>query len=954
MLLRGIPEISSIAIIIQNAGIFLGVIFIYIGMMRFLDRKENPKIIFSVSTFFILAIVYFVYVDDSAFMRTMIFNASVAGISLLTAYVLFVTKMPSIATSAHFNAAIFLIHACFFSYRTVFFLSGVPVDDFLSPTLFNYSPFLDALIVSLLWTFGLIIMVNQRLNAENSETKENMELIFNTSPDAVSVSRLTDGNFVEVNERFTALTGYTSVEVIGKSSLDINLWKNQVERQQFVTALTEKGFCENLETVFQIKDGRQLTTMVSARMIVLQGVPHIISVTHDLTERKRAEEALRESERNLIASQRIAHLGSWRLDVATNQVVWTEELYKMYGFDPTVAPPPYTEHMKLFTPESWERLSNSLAKTRETGMPYELELETVRADGRNGWMWVRGEATKDSDGNIRGLWGAAQEITERKQVEEALRRQYNLLDELLKNLEIGVYMIDVPDGKPLLANDASFRLLGRGILPEANSNTISKVYDLYKSDSNEPYPNEELPLVVAMKGVSKHVEDMVVAQPDGTKINLEVFGSPIRDNEGNIWASLVTFQDITTRKQAEADKAELQAQNRQLQKTESLSRMAAAIAHHFNNQLGVVIGNLEMAIDEHPKGAPPDKSLTAAMQAAWKSADMSRLMLTYLGQSRDKREPLDISYCCRKILPILKAAIPANVILETDFSSPGPVINTNIDYMQQILTNLITNAWESIGKNSGTISLSIKTVSPAEIPTAQRHPIDWQPQDSAYACLEVTDTGCGVEDKHIEQLFDPFFTDKFTGRGMGLAVVQGLVKAHYGVVTVDSKPGRGSTFNVFFPLSEEALRQPQTVETKDNSLMSKVSPGKYEEGNTVLLIEDEEPLRKMIAIMLARLGFTVLEAKDGIEALEVFGKHQSEIKLVLTDLTMPRMDGWDTLTALRKLQPEIPVILASGYDLAHVMTGDHPELPQAFLAKPYNLKALSDAIRQALERENDE
>jgi len=178
----------------------------------------------------------------------------------------------------------------------------------------------------------------------------------------------------------------------------------------------------------------------------------------------------------------------------------------------------------------------------------------------------------------------------------------------------------------------------------------------------------------------------------------------------------------------------------------------------------------------------------------------------------------------------------------------------------------------------------------------------------------------------------------------------GLVKAHNGVVTVDSKPDSGSTFRVFFPLSEEALPQSQTAATKDDSLISKVSPGKTEKGGTVLLVEDEEPLRKMIFLMLDHLGFSALEAKDGIEALEVFGNHQSEIKFVLTDLTMPRMDGWETLTALRKLDSGIPVILASGYDLAHVMAGDHPERPQAFLAKPFNLKALSNAITQALEK----
>ena len=176
ILLRGIPAIHSIAMIIQNSGIFLGTIFVYIGVMRFLDKKENPKIIFSVSTFFILAIVYFVYVDDNAFMRYVIFNAAVAGTSLLTAYVLFVHKMPSITTSAHFNAAVCLVHGGVFTYRTVMFLSGAPVDDFFRPTLFNYLPVLDALIVSFLWTFGFIIMLNQRLNAEMTEANEQLQI----------------------------------------------------------------------------------------------------------------------------------------------------------------------------------------------------------------------------------------------------------------------------------------------------------------------------------------------------------------------------------------------------------------------------------------------------------------------------------------------------------------------------------------------------------------------------------------------------------------------------------------------------------------------------------------------------------------------------------------------------------------------------------------------------------
>jgi PAS domain S-box-containing protein len=289
ILLRGIPSIHLITIIIQNSSIFLGTIFIYIGMMRFLDKKENPKIILFVSALFVIAIVYFVYGYDNAVARSVIFNASVAATSLLTAYVLLVNKMPSINASANFNAAVFLVHGGVFTYRSVVFLSGMPADDFFRPTLFNYIPFLDALIVSLLWTYGFIIMLNQRLNAEMREAKEHFELIFNTSPDAALITRLTDGVVVDINEGFTVLSGFTRGETIGKSSLDIDIWEDPADRQKVVTELVEKGFCENYEAVFHRKDGSRIFGMMSAKTITLQGISHIISITRDITRRKQAE-----------------------------------------------------------------------------------------------------------------------------------------------------------------------------------------------------------------------------------------------------------------------------------------------------------------------------------------------------------------------------------------------------------------------------------------------------------------------------------------------------------------------------------------------------------------------------------------------------------------------------------------------------------------------------------------
>ena len=409
--------------------------------------------------------------------------------------------------------------------------------------------------------------------------------------------------------------------------------------------------------------------------------------------------------------------------------------------------------------------------------------------------------------------------------------------------------------------------------------------------------------------------------------------------------------ELAERKRAEVEKAELEAQNRQLQKAESLGRMAGAIAHHFNNQLYAVMGNLEIAMDDLPVGVNSHESLVSAMQAARKAADVSQLMLTYLGQTPGKHEPIDMSETCRKSLPLLQAAIPKGIILNADFPSSGPVISGNADQIQQVLTNLTTNAWESISDNNqGSIDLTIKTVYYTDIPTLNRFPIDWRTLCIPHACLEVSDNGCGISNKDIEKLFDPFFTTKFTGRGLGLSVVMGIVKAHGGGVTVESESWRGSTFRIFLPVTTDEVTFRPDLPAIPVALLTKKAEeiSRMEGGGAVLLIEDEELVRDMTKAMLTRLGHRVLDAKDGFEALEIFQQHQDEILIILSDLTMPRMNGWDTLVALRKLSPDIPVILSSGYDEAQVMAGEHPELPNAFLGKPYQLKGLRDTIIRVL------
>jgi CheY-like chemotaxis protein len=355
--------------------------------------------------------------------------------------------------------------------------------------------------------------------------------------------------------------------------------------------------------------------------------------------------------------------------------------------------------------------------------------------------------------------------------------------------------------------------------------------------------------------------------------------------------------------------------------------MAGAIAHHFNNQLGAVTGNLEMVIGDMSLETKNLEMLTDAMQGAQQAAEVSKLMLTYLGQTTGIHALLDLSENCRKSLPLLKAAIPAEVLFRADLPSPGPTVLANANQIQQILTILITNAWEATDEKRGTINMTVKMESPQNLFTTHHFPIDWQFQDLAYACLEVMDTGCGIPNEDIEKIFDPFFSSKFPGRGLGLATVLGIVKAHNGVVTVRSKLGKGSIFRVFLPINVGEIQR-QTPETEVHQIIE-------EKGGTVLLVEDEEMVRKMTETVLTRLGYKVFLAKDGVEAVTMFQWHKDEIDVVLSDLSMPRMNGWETLSALRQIRPDIPVILASGYDESKVIGDSQPARPQVFLHKPY-------------------
>ncbi len=261
-----------------------------------------------------------------------------------------------------------------------------------------------------------------------------------------------------------------------------------------------------------------------------------------------------------------------------------------------------------------------------------------------------------------------------------------------------------------------------------------------------------------------------------------------------------SVKNILNMRALEKKRKDAESASAQRRKLESLGRMAGSIAHHFNNQLSAVMGNLEIALDDLPVDAGYRRNLFQAMMAAHKATSVSRQMLLYLGHTPGRFMPTDLSESCRKTLALFQTEIPKGMKLSVDFPDFGPVIHADPIQIQQVLTHLITNAWESISDTQGDIALGITVVSPESIPS-RCIPPDWQPQKIAHACLEVSDTGCGIPARDIDKLFDPFFTTKFMGRGLGLSVVMGIVKAHSGCITVDSEPVSGSVFRIYLPVS---------------------------------------------------------------------------------------------------------------------------------------------------------
>ncbi len=519
----------------------------------------------------------------------------------------------------------------------------------------------------------------------------------------------------------------------------------------------------------------------------------------------RLFDAVERSEASLREAQTVAQVGSWEWDIVSDRVVWSEELYHIFGVDRDTFDANYGGFLRLVHPDDRDDIEMAVDGTLNADLPYIVEHRIVRPDG--GVRYIRGAARlhRDEEGRPARLVGTAQDITQQKQAEEQQRR--------------------------------------------------------------------------------------------------------------------------------------LQEQVLHAQKLESLGVLAGGIAHDFNNLLQGILGNADFALSALPPGSMSHSYVQNVIAATRQAAELSQQLLAYSGKGRFVIEPVDLSAVVGEMTQLLRASVSKKAILRFHLAEDLPTVEADRAQLRQIALNLTTNASEALGGKEGAITISTGCMFCEADYLAQTY-LGPDVQAGTYTYLEVKDTGIGMDEETLDRVFDPFFSIKFAGRGLGLAAVLGIVRGHGGTIDVESKPGLGATFRVLLPSSEKpaAPRESAGPASED-----------WRGAGMVLVVDDEKGVRDLARKMLEHLGFDVVTAQDGREAVEIFQQSPDEIELILLDLTMPRMSGHEAFEEIRRIRPDARVILSSGYDEEETISKFPATGLAGFIMKPYTLTALREIVRRALE-----
>jgi PAS domain S-box-containing protein len=830
---------------------------------------------------------------------------------------------------------------------------------------------------------GVAVDITERREALRrlAESEARYRGLIDNARDAVWRLDLT-GRVTFANSLCRGLLGYGAEELIGRSAFDLLTEDGERRAREAIRDLTTPNALvpQTLELGHRRKDGTEFLGEVRTTPIRNEAgeVVEVQGVTRDVTEERKTQEALRqavESEREfrekLIALHEVttelsavrsadelcrlavslghhrlgfARLGIWFLDAATNSIVGS------FGIDEegNIRDERAQSHV-LPEDGSLRRMEREHSRWTMTG-PGPLENHHGETVGQ-GWnvqapLWdgerVIGNLYADSLGmdrpytereaDVLVLFASALgHMYSRLKVEDELRVRHNAIDSALH----GIAIID-PEGRLTYANQAYLTLFGYDTLDDLLGRSVE---DLYQSQGKASSMVEDLYRSSAWAG------ELVGQRRDGTSFDARVSASLIREPGGQPICLLAWVEDITEAKRAQEEQEQLEAQIHQAQKMESLAVLAGGVAHDFNNIMMGVIGSAQLSLMRLSSDSDVRPLIEQVESSAWRAANLAQQMLAYAGRGRFVNENVDLSAVVRDMRGLLASSVSKKTRIVYDLTDPLPALEGDPVQVEQIAMNLVLNASEALEERDGTVTVTTAVRGMGRSELASRFlPGDREP--GAYVILEVRDTGIGMDEQTRARVFDPFYSTKFTGRGLGLAAVLGIVRGHGGAIAVESTPGKGTTFTVALPADSSATTAEPQPESPSHAARASADSA------LVLIADDDEMVRRNARTALELAGYTTLVAEDGHKALELFQRNADEVDLLLLDMMMPGLGGDEVYAAVRNTRPDVPVILCSGYDEGIV---DSSELVSgrdgiSFLHKPYALREMVAEVSQRLAR----
>ena len=776
-------------------------------------------------------------------------------------------------------------------------------------------------------------MASKLKASEESLQKQLIELehLYDTSPLGLCFLD-TDLRFMRINAEMAAINGKSASDHLGKTLAEAlpeladqvtTLCKQVIETGDPVLNIEVRGMTKTdpaephdwLASYYPVKDNIGRLVGIGA-------------VVQDITDRKKAERELKLSEeRYQIVSgltsdyayaYRVAEDGSLAIDWVTGALkrisgYTKEEIQARGGWESLIYPDDMSIPMKQF-----KALFNNEAT--------EVEYRIVTKTGQIRWMrdYAR-PVMDDARENLKYIFGAVQDISERKEAERALQVSEESYRELVENINDAIFLAD-KEGKLIYISPAIEK-----ISDYHPANLIGRMLQDFIHPEDHTSIKEHFKQL--MHGIIIPREYRIVTKSGQTRW-VRISSNPVMKDQKVIQIRGV-LTDIDAAKKIEVENTRLQEQLQQSQKMEAIGTLAGGIAHDFNNILSAVIGYTEMAMVEAEEGTAQHQNLMEVFRAGGRAKDLVKQILTFSRQNKKETQPVQIKLIAKEVIKFMRASLPSTIRIQQSIDTDA-LIMADPTQVYQIILNLCTNAGYAMAENGGLLEVKLADIQVAADMSAT-HP-DLKP--GPYIQVTVSDTGHGISKPILKRIFDPYFTtkDKDKGTGMGLSVVHGIVGSYGGSISVTSEPDKGSIFTVYFPSidwSEESQPQPQVdIETGTEH---------------ILLVDDEEALVRIGKKTLESLGYVVTAKTSSLDALELFKTKGGRFDLVITDTTMPNMAGDKLAQEMLRINPKIPIIICSGYS-SHIDQQKAFELGiRAFITKPILRNEIARAVRNVLD-----